>query len=162
MAKLISEDEEIKSDLELFFLKDKIKNKPSISWIPYKIILTSGEKKLIYELGLKNKGAGDYVLAIKPINEIENLIDGIKKFLSSKESTIFSFEPNEPSFELIFERSHTGYSATCWLDAGNVISNHYSWDGFGVRFFTSEKNILSFVEELSREKEELLSNAQKR
>ena len=59
MAKLISEDEEIKSSLELLFLKDKIKNKIAISWIPYKIILTSGEKSLIYELELKNKGAGD-------------------------------------------------------------------------------------------------------
>ncbi|OGI06656.1 MAG: hypothetical protein A3I68_06360 [Candidatus Melainabacteria bacterium RIFCSPLOWO2_02_FULL_35_15] len=157
MAKLISEDEEIKSSLELLFLKDKIKNKIAISWIPYKIILTSGEKSLIYELELKNKGAGDYVLALKPVNEIENLTCGIKKFLRDKKSTMFSFEPNEPSFELILERSHRGYSATCWLDAGNVISNHYSWDGFGVRFFMSEKNIISFVEELSKEKEELFN-----
>lgn len=159
MAKLISEDEEIKSSLELLFLKDKIKNKIAISWIPYKIILTSGEKSLIYELELKNKGAGDYVLALKPVNEIENLTCGIKKFLRDKKSTMFSFEPNEPSFELIIERSHKGYSVTCWADAGNVISNHYSWDGFGVRFFTMEENILSFTKELSKEKEALFSNA---
>lgn len=151
MAILISEDEEIKSSLELIFLRDKIKNKITISWVPYKIVLTSGEKKLIYELELKNKGAGDYVLALKPVNEIENLICGIENFLKNKESTMFSFEPNEPSFELILERSHTGYSATCWLDAGNVISNHYSWDGFGVRFFTTEKNLCSFLQELSKE-----------
>ena len=155
MAKLISEDEEIKSSLEIIFLKDQIKNKVAISWIPYKIILQSGEKKLTYELESKNKGAGDYVLALKPINEIENLVDGIKSFLDDKESKIFSFEPNETSFELIIERSHKGYSVICWADAGNVISDHYTWDGFGLRFFTAEKNIVSFVEELNREKEEL-------
>ena len=159
MAKLLSEDEEIKSSLELIFLKDKIENKVAISWIPYKIVLVSGEKKIIYELDEKNKGAGDYVLALKPINEIENLVNGIKDFLEDKKSKMFSFEPNEPSFELIIERSHKGYSVTCWADAGNVISNHYSWDGFGVRFFTMEENILSFTKELSKEKEALFSNA---
>ncbi len=157
MAKLISEDEEIKSSLELIFLKDEIKNKVAISWIPYKIVLQSGEKKIIYELEPKNKGAGDYVLALRPINEIENLIEGIKNYLKSKESKLFSFEPNEPSFELVIEKSHKGYSVICWADAGNVISSHYTWDGFGLRFFTTEKKILSFVEELSKEKEELFS-----
>ena len=159
MAKLISEDKEIKSSLELIFLKDKIENKVAISWIPYKIILQSGEKKLTYELESKNKGAGDYVFALKPINEIENLTEGIRNYLKNKESKMFSFEPNEPSFELIIEKSHKGYSVICWADAGNVISNHYTWDGFGLRFFTSEKNLLSFVEELSKEKDRLFSNA---
>ncbi len=157
MAKLISEDEEIKSSLELLLLKNKIQNKVAISWIPYKIILQSGEKKSVYELDPKTKGAGDYVLALKPINEIENLIDGINNFLKDKDSKMFSFEPNEPSFELVIEKSHKGYSATCWADAGNVISNHYTWDGFGLRFFTTEKNLLSFVEELSKEKEGLFN-----
>ena len=117
MAKLISEDEEIKSSLEIVFLKDEIKNKVAISWIPYKIILQSGEKKLTYELDLKNKGAGDYVFALKPINEIENLINGIGNFLKDKEAKMFSFEPNETSFELIVERLHKGYSVICWVDA---------------------------------------------
>ena len=159
MAKLVSEDEEIKSSLELIFLKDKIQNKVAISWIPYKIIFQSGEKELTYKLDLKNNGAGDYVLALKPINEIENLINGIKSYLEDKEAKIFLFEPNEPSFELIIEKSHKGYSVTCWADAGNVISNHYSWDGFGLRFFTTEKNIISFVEELNKEREELFLHA---
>ena len=157
MAKLISEDEEIKSSLEQILLKDKIENKIAISWIPYKIIFQSGEKKLTYELDSKNKGAGDYVFALKPINEIENLINGIKDFLKDKESKMFSFEPNETSFELIIEKSHKGYSVICWADAGNVISDHYTWDGFGLRFFTTEKNINSFVQELSREKEMLFN-----
>ncbi len=157
MAKLISEDEEIKSSLEIIFFKDKIQDKVSISWIPYKLFLISGEKKLTYELEQKDKGAGDYVLALKPINEIEMLITGISNFLKNKESKMYSFEPNETSFELILEKSHKGYSLTCWADAGNVISNHYTWDGFGIRFFTTEENINSFVSELSKEKEELFN-----
>ena len=159
MAKLVSDDEEIKSSLEIFLLKNNIENKPAISWIPYKIILNSGEKNLTYELDSKNKGAGDYVFALKPINEIENLIGGINNLLKDKENKMFSFEPNETSFELIIERSHKGYSVTCWADAGNVISNHYSWDGFGLRFFTTEENIISFVKELNKEKETLFLNA---
>ncbi len=157
MAKLVSDDEEIKSSLELILLKENIEDKVAISWIPYKIILNSGEKELTYEPGSKNKGAGDYVLALKPVNEVENIIHGIKNLLKDKESKMFSFEPNETSFELIVERSHRGYSITCWVDAGNVISNHYTWDGFGLRFFTTEENLLSFIEELSKEKEELFN-----
>ena len=159
MAKLVSEDEEIKSSLEIFFLKDKIQNKVAVSWVPYRILLQSGEKKLTYELDPKIKGAGDYVFALKPMDEIGNLINGIKTFLKNKETKMFSFEPNEPSFELVVERSHKGYSVTCWADAGNVISNHYTWDGMGLRFFTTEEKLNSFVEELKIEKEELFSNA---
>ena len=159
MATLLSEDENIKSSFQLVFEKDQIENKHTISWVPYKIVLHSGEKELIYKKEKNNTGAGDYVLALKPINEIDNLIEGIKNFISSKTSTIFSFEAVEPSFELILERAHRGYSATCWLDSGNVISDHYTWDGFGIRFFTSENNINLFVSELIREKEDLFSNA---
>ncbi len=159
MATLLSEDENVKSKFQLIFEKDQVENKEAISWIPYKIILQSGEKELIYSRKKNNTGAGDYVLALTPINEIDNLIEGIKNFINSKNSTMFSFEAVEPSFELIFERAHRGYSLTCWIDAGNVISDHYTWDGFGIRFFTSENNINLFVEQLIKEKEDLFSNA---
>ena len=39
MAKLVSDDKEIKSSFELILLKEKIEDKVAISWIPYKIIL---------------------------------------------------------------------------------------------------------------------------
>ena len=159
MAKLLSEDDQVKTSFELILLKDEIKNKPAISWIPYKIVLTSAEKKIVFEKQETNNGAGDYVLALKPINEIENITLGIKAFLDSEIKNIFSFEPVEPSFELIVEKSHKGYSATCWVDGGNVISDHYSWDGFGIRFFTTKEKILTFVEELEKEKELFSSHA---
>ena len=152
MAKLISEDNQIQSTLELILLKDQIKNKSDISWIPYKIVLQSAENKLHYEKST-NQGSGDYVFALKPVNELDNLINGIKSYLENKTKNIFSFEPLEPSFELIMEKSQAGFSVTCWIDAGNVISDHYTWDGLGLRFFTSEEKILSFVEELRKEKE---------
>ena len=44
-----------------------------------------------------------------------------------------------------------------WMDSGNVVSDHYTWDGFGLRFFTSEEKIISFVRELEEEKEGLIS-----
>ena len=49
MAILLSEDEEVKSSFGLIFLKEQIENKQTISWIPYKIQLTSANKELIYE-----------------------------------------------------------------------------------------------------------------
>ncbi len=154
MAKLISEDEEIKSSFSLIFLEEKLEVKKLISWIQYKIVFQSGEKELVYEK-LDNCGTGDYVLALTPINELENLISGINDFLSEKSKKMYSFEPVEPSFELIIERGHEGFSVVFWMDSGNVDSTHYAWDGFGLRFYTNEQNILNFLKELKKEKDEL-------
>ncbi len=151
MAKLISEDEQVKSSFELILLKEKIEKRPGISWLPYKIVIKSSEKELVYEKENNNKGAGDYVLSLEPVNEIKNLMNGINSFLENQNKNLFSFEPLEPSFELVLERSHKGYSVCCWIDTGNVISDHYTWDGFGIRFFTTEKNIKLFVNELEKE-----------
>ena len=148
MAKLISEDENVKTSFEIILLEDKFEKRPRISWVPYKIILESSDKKLVYERENNNQGAGDYVLSLEPINEIKNIIRGIKVFLESKNQNIFSFEPIEPSFELIIEKSFKGFTATIWIDAGNVDSDHYSWDGFGLRFFTNEDKIKMFIDEL--------------
>ncbi len=151
MAQLLSEDEQIVSSFNLILLKDKIQNKVSISWIQYKLKLKSAGKELVYEKKETDTGAGDYVLALKPVNEIKNLVEGIKGFLENKNANMFSFEAIEPSFEFILERSHKGYSFICWLDAGNVISDHYSWDGLGVRFFTTGEKVNNFLNELNKE-----------
>ncbi|OGI19134.1 MAG: hypothetical protein A3B68_08050 [Candidatus Melainabacteria bacterium RIFCSPHIGHO2_02_FULL_34_12] len=157
MAKLLSEDSQVKTYIEIMFLKDKLENKAAFSWIAYKLVLNSADRELVFETEKTNKGAGDYVLSLRPVNEIENLINGIKSFLTDTNKELYSFEGLEPSFEFVFERSHKGYSATCWVDAGNVISDHYTWDGFGLRFFTTEKNIKSFVNELGKEGEDLFT-----
>lgn len=154
MAKLLSEDKEVRTNLEIILLKDTIKSKINISWISYKLILQSGDKNLSYEKE-NDKGSGDYVFALTPVNEIENFISGIESFLKSKTSKMFSFEPLEPSFEIILERGEKGYAVHLWLDAGNVISNHFTWDGFGIRFFTNLENIELFINELKHEVEGL-------
>lgn len=155
MSKLLSEDNQVITVFEVVILKELFQKKELISWVPYKLIIKSADKELIFEKKDNSKGSGDYVLALEPVNEINNFISGIRNFLDSKSSKMFSFEPLEPSFEFILERSFKGFSVTCWIDAGNVISDHYSWDGFGVRFFTSEEKINLFVSELRIEKERL-------
>lgn len=155
MPILHSEDKSLKSRLEIKILKDQIKNKPEISWIPYELFLVSGEKSITYKKNPEDNGAGDYVFALVPANEILNISKGIKNFLSDANLNMYSFEPLEPSFEIIIEKSHKGFSFTCWVDAGNVITDHYTWDGFGVRFFTTEENILKFAEGLEKEAEDL-------
>lgn len=151
MPKLLSEDKQVITIFEVVLLKELLQKKENISWVPYKLIIKSADKELVFEKKEKKTGSGDYVFALQPINEVKNFITGIKDFLESKNKKIFSFEAIEPSFEFTIERSFKGYSVTCWVDAGNVTSDHYSWDGFGVRFFTTEKNILSFIEELNNE-----------
>ena len=148
MARLASEDEQIKTSFELVLLKEKFESKHDISWISYRLILQSANKKLVYEKEKDDTGAGDYVLALTPVNEIKKMSLEIEKFLSSEDKEIYSFEPLEPSFELIIERSHKGFSVTVWVDGGNVISDHSTWDGLGVRFFTTEEKIKQFLEEL--------------
>lgn len=151
MAILHSEDNKVRSSIEFFLLKDQIQHKPSISWIPYEIILNSGNKKLLYKKETNNNGSGDYVFSLKPVNEIENMLNGIESFLISENRALFSFEPIEPSFELNIEKSFKGFSVLLWIDAGNVISDHYTWDGLGIRFFTTEEKINLFVNELRSE-----------
>lgn len=158
MAILHSEDKSLKSRFEIKILKDQIKNKPEISWIPYELFLVSGEKDITYKKNPDDNGAGDYVFSLVPANEIFNLSQAIKKFISDTEMPSYSFEPLEPSFEVVLERSHKGFSFTCWVDAGNVITDHYTWDGFGIRFFTTEENLSNFVKSLEKEAEELKQN----
>ena len=146
MAILLSEDEEIKTSIELIVL-------PSSSWLPYKLVLTSGNQKLVFAKD-SDKGTGDYVFATTPVDELKVMIERIESFLKDidgdgdSDKKLFSFEPAEPSFELIIEKTYKGYSVTCWVDSGNVISDHYSWDAFGVRFFTTKEKIKLFIDKL--------------
>lgn len=155
MAKLVSEDNEVRSTFELLLLKDKYNLKENISWVSYKLILESNSKKITYEKEKDEHGAGDYVFALTPINEIDKLLDGIRNLLEDETQKSFLFEPLEPSFELVIERSFKGFSAYVWVDAGNVTSDHYTWDGIGIRFFTTQDKIEQFLSELNLERREL-------
>ena len=150
MAKLCSEDEQVKTSFELSLISEKLETRNEISWIHYKLILTGVDKNLVYE-NEGQKGSGDYVFALKPINEIEKMTEGITGFLKDSAQKSFLFEPLEPSFEIVFERSYRGFSVVIWVDSGNVNFDHYSWDGFGLRFFTTEDKINAFLDSLKSE-----------
>ncbi len=154
MAILHSEDKSIKSRFEIRIVKEEIKNKENLSWVPYELLLKSGEKELLFKKDTNDNGAGDYVFSLHPINEFLNLSNALKNFINDNAISTYSFEPLEPSFEIIVEKSHDGYSFTCWVDSGNVISDHYTWDGFGLRIFVTKENILNFAEQLEKESKE--------
>ncbi|MBI1858718.1 MAG: hypothetical protein HYR97_06380 [Candidatus Melainabacteria bacterium] len=152
MAILFSEDEIVKSSFEIVLLDTNIKIQERNSWVPYKLILKSADKKLEYTKS--QTGTGDFVFALSPKDEILELTNSMSELLSVTSKTKYSFEPLEPSFELEIEKSHKGYSIYIWVDAGNVVSDHYTWDGLGIRFFTTEEKIQCFIEELKREVKE--------
>lgn len=78
------------------------------------------------------------------ISELEQLVDGKRE--------VVSFEPQEPSFELNFQRSHhDGIKVEAWIDSGNAQTGFYRWDAAGVRFFTTSQLVRDFIGELQAE-----------
>ncbi|MBN8661543.1 MAG: hypothetical protein J0M35_14355 [Candidatus Obscuribacter phosphatis] len=94
--------------------------------------------------------ANAYVLCRKPQDEINHLTKQLKDLIEGKKNRVL-FEPAEPSFELALEVSAGSYRVECFIDAGNVETGIYRWDALGVRFFTDQKRIANFIEELENE-----------
>jgi hypothetical protein len=94
--------------------------------------------------------ANAYVLCRKPQDEINHLTKQLKDLIDGKKNRVL-FEPAEPSFELAIEVSAGSYRVECFIDAGNVETGIYRWDALGVRFFTDQKRIANFIEELENE-----------
>ncbi|MBX9941399.1 MAG: hypothetical protein K2Y32_19205 [Candidatus Obscuribacterales bacterium] len=94
--------------------------------------------------------ANAYVLCRKPQDEINHLTRQLKDLIDGKKNRVL-FEPAEPSFELALEVSAGSYRVECFIDAGNVETGIYRWDALGVRFFTDQKRIANFIEELENE-----------
>lgn len=151
MANLYSEDDEVKTIFKLSLLSSEFKRKENISWIGYEVNLISANNTLNFKKKKIEDIYGDYVFSIEPVNEIQKFVHEVNQFILDPEKNIYSFEPLEPSIEINFEKSHKGISAYIWVDSGNVISKHYSWDGFGLRFFTTEIKIKNFLEDLEKE-----------
>lgn len=92
-----------------------------------------------------------FTLCRVPMDEPAKLVEQLEQLLSS-ERQLVSFEPQEPSFELNFERSHhEGIKVEAWIDSGNAQTGFYRWDAAGVRFFTTVGLVRQFVEELRRD-----------
>ena len=88
----------------------------------------------------------NFCLCFKPKNELLKLALGIEKFLNSSSKT-YRFEPIEPSFELLLEKTEIqdDIKLYFWLDNGNLLENaHYSWDAIGLRFICSIQELQQF------------------
>lgn len=127
------------------------------SWLSYEIIFHMGQetykfssrdRKAITALGTIGE-IGKFALSIQPYNELEVLIKGVEAFLES-ETKSYRFEPADPSFELILERTidPNEIKVYCWVDAGNTQQLVYTWDGLGIRFVSSRFSIENFINSL--------------
>jgi hypothetical protein len=124
------------------------------SWLNYEIIFRIGQEA--YKFSSKNRKAitalgtvgeiGKFALSIAPYNELESFTKGLQSFLDSNTQS-YRFEPADPSFELILERTidPNEIKVYCWIDAGNTQQLVYTWDGLGLRFVTSRVSIEEFI-----------------
>lgn len=115
------------------------------TWQYVTLILTSGQNSLSTEPD------ADYVLCRRPADEAEKLCR-LLEGLIQKTSERVLFEPSEPSFELSLERTaRGGIKVEAWLDAGNASTAIYTWDAAGIRFYTTDEHVVSFIQDLKTE-----------
>lgn len=150
MAKLRSEDLEYETSLEI--LRGDAKIIKNQFWQRYAVILRSGAAE--FQLGSKSAASAaedECLFCRKPQDEVATMIDKLK-LLVDFERDKFMFEPAEPSFELTITRSGvTGSKVEIWIDAGNAKTGIYRWDGVGIRFYTLQEHLISFLKELETE-----------
>ena len=152
MAKLSSEDQELKSSFEIN-LKDRINDE----WLNYEIVFKVGEE--IYKFkSIEDNVVGQFVFALKPKDRLEMFIQYLEKFIVNPEQKELIFEPADPSFELILKRAHGGIQAYLWVDNGNTTQLRYTWDARGLRFLTNEIKLKSFLAELKKESQTKVSS----
>jgi hypothetical protein len=144
MATLLSEEKDCPSRLELNAGEKLIIEKPTADecWQQLTLVLSSGDNQISSSPG-KNCS-----ICRVPTDELEHLSALLEALLRGQKAK-FSFEPNEPSFEINFERSRrAGIKVEAWIDAGNAKTGFYTWDAAGVRFFTTEENLAEFINAL--------------
>jgi hypothetical protein len=155
MARLVSEDQEVVSaiDLELGAPFEE-----SGTWLSYRLALRSGHRMAVLQdddEGSAGPGAGVPVgrcaLGQAPRDEVQKLIDGLQALLDGKRQSL-KFEPQEPNWSLEIAAGPEGWTVVCWLDAGNQLTCHYTWDAMGIRFFTDSTRIRAFAEALEAER----------
>ena len=147
MAILRSEEKETPSSLELKAgaTKELPAGPDTQIWQAVELALISGERTA------GTLPAEDSLLCRTPADEVQTLIDFLAELTAGKRDTVF-FEPSEPSFEISFSRMHKGgIKVEAWLDAGNGNTGFYTWDAFGIRFYTNDELLVSFIEEARNE-----------
>jgi hypothetical protein len=150
MAVLLSEDQDYKTSLRIQPGDAKIIQNQM--WQRYSITLTSGVQELM--LGGKEAAALESdgcLFCRKPKDEVQDLINKLRQVVDFDREKLL-FEPAEPSFELSVNRSGvTGIKVEIWLDPGNAKTGIYRWDGVGIRFYTLQEHLISFLKELEDE-----------
>lgn len=150
MAILTCEDQDFKTSFQL--VPGDAKLIQNQMWQRYSVHLIAGANEI--KLGGKTAGAlesDNCIFCRKPKDEVQDLIDKIKQVVDFDREKLL-FEPAEPSFELSIARSGvTGVKVEVWLDPGNAKTGIYRWDGVGIRFFTLQEHLISFLKELEDE-----------
>ena len=150
MAVLHSEDQDYRTSLRIQSGDAKIIQNQM--WQRYSITLTSGEQEMM--LGGKAAAAlesDSCLFCRKPKDEVQDLINKLRQVVDFDREKLL-FEPAEPSFELSVARSGvTGIKVEIWLDPGNAKTGIYRWDGVGIRFYTLQEHLISFLKELEDE-----------
>jgi hypothetical protein len=147
MAKLISQDVETKSALEIVALPQRAPDGKEI-WQQVEVRLLSGENVLTTATFALQDNC---VLCRVPRDEIAQLLDLLNEVMRLQIET-FNFEPLEPFFELTVEQmGERGFKIEAWLDAGDAQTGIYTWDALGIRFHTSKDHLSSFICDLQAE-----------
>ncbi|MCC6977981.1 MAG: hypothetical protein IT343_06640 [Candidatus Melainabacteria bacterium] len=167
MAKLVSEDKEVESTLEIVpgpalpvaeIMSDQ-------AWQKVGLALVSGPFNI--NLGYSNNnenGNGsdsaveddeepdeECLFCRKPKDEVHELAEQIEQLIEGKLDSVL-FEPAEPFFELRITKAPVfGFKVEAWLDSGNATTGVYRWDGVGIRMHTTRDNLASFTKQLRSE-----------
>lgn len=147
MAVLLSEEKDCPSKLEFRAGEKQVVEKPSQDecWQRLTLQLASGDNKMSVAPG------ENCSICRTPSDELENFAQQLESLLNGQRQKVI-FEPNEPSFELCFERSRrAGIKVEAWIDAGNAKTGFYTWDAAGVRFFTTDENLADFINQMRQE-----------
>ena len=147
MAILKSEEDACPSGLELIAGNKQIVEKPvqEECWQEITLRLSSGDHRI------KSAAGNDCTICRSPNDELEQFLGQLEALLREQRQRVF-FEPNEPSFEINFERSRRqGIKVEAWIDAGNASTGIYTWDAAGIRFFTTDDHLANFINEVRTE-----------
>lgn len=152
MARLGSEEEAVSSEIGLI-LSAPIE--ASGRWWPYRLELKSGHRRLALEPTATQGQFTSCVLCLEPIDELALLCHGLRQILEGHKRR-FAFEPQEPNWGLEVAHVPEGLTVFCWLDAGNQLTDHYTWDALGIRFFTKKEQVVAFIGAIETERDNLL------
>jgi hypothetical protein len=149
MAILPSEDQESASSID-FAVGEKVELYGQ-QWHRFSLSLKSGERNLSLGKGDSQEERDACMLCREPNDEAAILVAQLQELVERSRDRVL-FEPAEPSFEMEVARSGAeGITVQIWLDAGNAKTGIYSWDAAGIRFFTTQSHLATFVEQLKQQ-----------